>query len=459
MTEQQKMARRKFLKYAGAGVVVVAAAGGAYYYATIPSPTPGPTSTSTPTLTVSSTGGATTAPAGAPIKVGVTGPMTGPQADYGEEMHNGALMAVNDINAKGGLLGSQLELVPFDTQTQAAELIDAGFTKLVTQDKVSLIVTSWTGNAPYDIQLAEKLKVPFIHGDTEHLASEYCASHPDTTWMAWMIDAPEYGYGDSFLALLKWMEEKGYHKFNKKTFFVVTREYGFTEDTSNYVQKVLTQNGWTLISNERVLTGTVEWGAINAKIRQAEPELIYFIDDVVTDAGAWWKQFGQNPTNSLIYMHVSPGVPEFHDIVGSTSADGLIWGVLQGLIPCPEMDAWADRYNKTFNAHVSNFCAEQSYDGVMIWATAAQRAGTVDPVAVCAEIKKMSDPTLAYRGTMGRYIMDPVGHYVPCDRPDAAPAQYLQVWNKQSTLIFPSELTQYYDGVRISDYKKQPWLK
>src|SRR5689334_20274240 len=53
-------------------------------------------------------------PAGAQIKLGVAGPMTGPNAVFGEQMRKGAEAAAAAINAKGGIAGQQVEIVVAD---------------------------------------------------------------------------------------------------------------------------------------------------------------------------------------------------------------------------------------------------------------------------------------------------------------------------------------------------------
>ncbi len=69
------------------------------------------------------------------IKIGVAAPLTGPLAPYGEGVRDGAILAVEQANAKGGVLGRQIELVVLDDQadaTQAANVV----TRLIQREKV-----------------------------------------------------------------------------------------------------------------------------------------------------------------------------------------------------------------------------------------------------------------------------------------------------------------------------------
>jgi len=72
-------------------------------------------------------------PALAQIKIGVVGPITGQYAAFGEQMVKGATMAVDEINAKGGIGGVPIELICYDTQTLEAEALKV-VSRLVERD-------------------------------------------------------------------------------------------------------------------------------------------------------------------------------------------------------------------------------------------------------------------------------------------------------------------------------------
>src|SRR5690349_5940166 len=73
---------------------------------------------------------------GAPvIKVGEYASLSGSEAAFGRSAHNGTLLAVEDINAAGGVLGKKLELITEDNQSKAGESTTAA-KKLISLDKV-----------------------------------------------------------------------------------------------------------------------------------------------------------------------------------------------------------------------------------------------------------------------------------------------------------------------------------
>src|SRR5246127_1741381 len=76
------------------------------------------------------------------IKIGVNEPLTGAFAASGTYVVNGAKIAADEINAKGGILGKQIELVIEDNKSNPTEAA-AVTEKLVTRDKVPVIMGAW----------------------------------------------------------------------------------------------------------------------------------------------------------------------------------------------------------------------------------------------------------------------------------------------------------------------------
>lgn len=83
-------------------------------------------------------GGGTTATRGGggnEILVGEYGSLTGPQATFGQSTHNGIMMAVDEINAKGGIKGRKIRVITEDDQSKQEEAANA-VTKLISQNNV-----------------------------------------------------------------------------------------------------------------------------------------------------------------------------------------------------------------------------------------------------------------------------------------------------------------------------------
>ena len=98
----------------------------------------------------------------AQIKIGVNQPLTGPVAASGNFVTNGARIAADEINAKGGILGQKLELVIEDNKSNPTEAVAAA-EKLIVRDKVPVMMGAWSST--YTLAVMPKLmeyKVPML---------------------------------------------------------------------------------------------------------------------------------------------------------------------------------------------------------------------------------------------------------------------------------------------------------
>lgn len=139
---EEKVSRRSWVKYAGAGVVVVAAAAGAGYYATLPKPTPTPTPT-TPQPTTPTPTPKPTAPS--ELKIGTVFPMTGAMALLGLEQYRGTELACDLVNERGGIpgVGTKIKLVVGDAKSEASVAATEA-ERLITLEKVDILIGTYS---------------------------------------------------------------------------------------------------------------------------------------------------------------------------------------------------------------------------------------------------------------------------------------------------------------------------
>ena len=96
------------------------------------------------------------------IRIGVLNEMTGGNATFGTSAANGAKMAIKEANAKGGVLGKQIQGIYADNKSEPSESANA-MTKLLTQDRVVAVTGIFSSsNAIAASSVAEANKVPFL---------------------------------------------------------------------------------------------------------------------------------------------------------------------------------------------------------------------------------------------------------------------------------------------------------
>ncbi len=96
------------------------------------------------------------------IKIGGNFELTGGIANYGKQTMNGVQLAIKEANAAGGVLGKQIKLVIADNKSEPSEATNAA-TKLITQDKVSLIIGPVTSSSVLaTLQVGQDNKIPIV---------------------------------------------------------------------------------------------------------------------------------------------------------------------------------------------------------------------------------------------------------------------------------------------------------
>ena len=108
------------------------------------------------------TGTNTATAGGGEILVGEYGSMTGPQATFGQSTHNGIMMAVDEINAKGGINGRKIKVITEDDQSKQDEAATA-VTKLISQNNVIAVLGEVASSASIAAApICQANKVPMI---------------------------------------------------------------------------------------------------------------------------------------------------------------------------------------------------------------------------------------------------------------------------------------------------------
>lgn len=116
------------------------------------------------------------------FKVGFLMPLTGGAGKLGQMMLQGSQLAVEQVNAAGGIAGRPIELLPEDSQALARNGID-GFRKLVDINGVPVIITGWTSVSVAIAPLATQSKVYLLSGSTASPAVRGVSPYFQSTWM------------------------------------------------------------------------------------------------------------------------------------------------------------------------------------------------------------------------------------------------------------------------------------
>lgn len=112
----------------------------------------------------SSSGGGGNSASGDVIKIGANLELSGGVASYGKSLNDGAKLAIDEINAAGGIDGKQIEYIAVDNKSETAEATSAAI-RLAEQEKVvAMLAPATSGNSVATVQIANQHKVPMVTG-------------------------------------------------------------------------------------------------------------------------------------------------------------------------------------------------------------------------------------------------------------------------------------------------------
>lgn len=214
------------------------------------------------------------------IKIGWIGSLTGDQAVWGTCESNTVKMLIEEVNAKGGILGKQVEGIYYDTKGDAAEAVNA-VKRLITQDGVTAIIgPNASGQAISISAVLEQYKVPDI---------ATVATNPKVT-VGDDGKVKPYNFRVCFIDPYQGAVAAGYayDKLglkNAAVLYDVASDYsqGFTE----FFEKTFMEKGGKIVAKEGFKEGDVDFRPQLSKIKDAKPDVIlmpYYYKEVALSA-------------------------------------------------------------------------------------------------------------------------------------------------------------------------------
>lgn len=372
---------------------------------------------------------------GGTIGIGSASPVSGPYSGDGQEMTRGQELAVADINARGGVLGRELEIVVGDVEDLAPEKMVATARRL-TNDGVAAVFSGYTSTTSAEFDVYGEYGAPMFHLNTFQPNADYVADNAIEN--IYHSCPTEVWYGPGFILFMQRLIDSGVWTPSSESAAVITSNDPYSISIAQTVEAELRELGWDIVVSEEVTAPLTEWGPVLARIRQNPPGLIFHSDYIPGDLASFQQQFRSDPTPSLMYQQYGPSIPEYLELAGS-DADGVIWSTVIGTLPDDIGEAFKDRYREEFGAEAGLSQAGAQYDLVHLWAQAAAMTGDpFDFEGVNENIKRMS-----YRGVSGTYRYKP-GELTAIPYPDEVsdpslgmPHLTFQIQDQEQVLIDP----------------------
>ena len=198
-----------------------------------------------------------------PIKVGMSMPQTGSLGAGGQAALLALRMWVEDVNAKGGMLGRKVELIAYDDQTNPA-LTPGIYTKLLDVDKVDLLIAPYGTVPTAPIMPLVKQRGLLLMGNFSFQVNN-AVKHD-----MWFNNAPwntAASWSDGFI-------DAG-QKLGGKTIAFLAADNDFAQNLANGARELAKKAGLQTVYNQNYPPTTTDFSSLIRGIRAAKPDIVF----------------------------------------------------------------------------------------------------------------------------------------------------------------------------------------
>jgi urea transport system substrate-binding protein len=314
--------------------------------------------------------GAAPADAGDTIKVGDLHSLSGTMAISEVTVKNSELLAIDEINAKGGVLGKKLEVIIEDGASDWPTFAEKA-QKLISVDKVATVFGGWTSaSRKAMLPVFERNKALLWYPvQYEGLESSPYIFYTGATTNQQIIPGLDY---------LK--------SVGKTKLFLVGSDYVFPRTANKEIKAYAAANGMQILGEEYSPLGHTEYSTLVNKLKGAKPDAVF--NTLNGDSNvAFFKQLRAAgvTADTMPVMSVSVAEEEVKGIGPDNVAGHLVaWNYYQ-TTDTPQNKTFVAAFQKKYGKDaVTSDPMEAGYVGVHLWAMAVEKAGSTDPEKVKA---------------------------------------------------------------------------
>jgi len=235
--------------------------------------------------------------------------LTGKLAKFGEIENKSFLMALDEINAAGGVNGKKIELIIEDT-TGKPDVGRSAIEKLISQDKVVVVGGGYSSSVTWaTIAVAQQNKVPFLvnTGSADKITEQ--------SWeYIFRLNPPVSEYPGAFANFLKEVAK------DIKTVAILHENSLFGQKGSKKFVKRCEALGLKVLMKEGYEAGAIDFKPLLVKVKSKKPDLVYMISYIM-DASMLIRQSKELNLNPKLFVGGAAGftLPEFQKNAGSAT--------------------------------------------------------------------------------------------------------------------------------------------
>jgi branched-chain amino acid transport system substrate-binding protein len=310
------------------------------------------------------------------IKIGFHAPLTGFAASDGKSALLGAELAIEQINAAGGVLGRKLALVTLDDQARPDQAVPLA-NKLIGEGHKIIISGSYSGPTRAAAGVFHNAKIPYV--------SAY-AIHPDIT------RAGNFVFRTSFMGEVQGRAAAKFigDSLKKRKVTLVSVNNDFGQALSAGFKEVAAKYGVQIASEYTFAMGDRQFGSIVASVKRDEPEMIY-LPGYFFNGGPLVAQLRAGGVTAPILGTEGFDTDKFIEIAKNAAEGVMITTSLDRDTKDPEMRRFIDEFEKK-NKVPADMVAASVHTAFRVVAEGIKKAGTADdPIKIREAIAATKD--------------------------------------------------------------------
>jgi branched-chain amino acid transport system substrate-binding protein len=313
-------------------------------------------------------------PAGAqapqPIRVGFSSAMSGPSAITGEGVMWGATMAVDEINAKGGIMGRKVEVYFGDNKGTPGEAVSA-VRKLVDVDKVDVIVgQTHSGACLGSMPIVKELQVPQVTESCSNPKIREMSGKGGNEWQ-FRVNIDDLMMANAFAK---------YVAKNAKTVSIVAQNDDFGRGAATAYDAAFKKSGVKLVSTEFFDRGQSDYRPLLTRLKRSNPESLLMVM-LANEGSVFMRQYRELGLSQKIYARGSLATAEFLGQVKDNPSigDGIVEASYWTAALDPEWEKrWLERWKTPVRIHGSLAALTFKYAVVPAIEGAIKKTGKAD---------------------------------------------------------------------------------
>lgn len=327
------------------------------------------------------------------IPLAYTATLSGDFASYGLEMREGVDLAIEEINADGGVLGRDLTTEVVDDEGKPANgpVIAQQFCD--DSDIPAVLGFSFSSVALSGLPIYTQCGLPVV---ASAVTSPELSGASDIFFRTVFTDAYQGAEAAKFIS-----ENRGVKKVA-----VLYQQDDYGKGVADAFSAAIEDEGGTVTSSQAYQLGTVNFGSIVDKALQGDPDAV-FIGGFYTEAGKIVTQVRDSGSDLPIFASDGAASPLFLDLAGENAEGVEVYAAFSASDPRAESSGFVSAFEAKYDKEPSSWAA-LAYDATYVVADAMEEAGSTDRAAVADAIRQTSD----FDGVSGTIGFDEDGNRV-----------------------------------------------